>query len=96
MQSPFCLEPTLERGNWSCMCRFQRSPLHAKFSVAPCRGGEGLLRRLFEPLGYEVEASRVPLDEKFPEWGESRRMACRSSRQFLGLAGTGFGSTWVS
>jgi hypothetical protein len=29
------------------------------------------LRRLFEPLGYEVTAVRHPLDEKFPEWGES-------------------------
>ena len=27
---------------------------------------------LFEPLGYEVTAIRHPLDEKFPEWGESR------------------------
>lgn len=25
---------------------------------------------LFEPLGYEVEAARVPLDEEFPEWGD--------------------------
>src|SRR5262249_31979609 len=28
-------------------------PLTAKLSVVPCRGGEGLLRRLFEPLGYQ-------------------------------------------
>jgi 3' terminal RNA ribose 2'-O-methyltransferase Hen1 len=27
---------------------------------------------LFEPLGYAVTAIRLPLDEKFPEWGESR------------------------
>ena len=27
--------------------------------------------RVFEPLGYEVEAVRHPLDERFPEWGES-------------------------
>lgn len=46
-------------------------PLEATLSVVPCRGGEGLLRRLFEPLGYEVTASRAPLDEAFPEWGES-------------------------
>src|SRR6266436_7827526 len=43
----------------------------AQISVLPCRGGENLLRRLFEPLGYEVTAARHPLDEKFPEWGES-------------------------
>ena len=30
------------------------------------------MRRLFEPLGYEVKATRAPLDETFPEWGESR------------------------
>ena len=46
-------------------------PLQAKISVLPCRGGEGFLRRLFEPLGYRVEAKRHPLDTTFPEWGES-------------------------
>ena len=45
-------------------------PLEARISVLPCRGGENLLRRLFEPLGYEVSATRHPLDEEFPEWGE--------------------------
>ena len=46
-------------------------PLEATLACVPCRGGEGLLRRLFEPLGYEVEATRLPLDEQHPEWGES-------------------------
>jgi 3' terminal RNA ribose 2'-O-methyltransferase Hen1 len=46
-------------------------PLRAGISVLPCRGGEGLLRRLFEPLGYEISAEQHPLDEEFPEWGES-------------------------
>jgi 3' terminal RNA ribose 2'-O-methyltransferase Hen1 len=46
-------------------------PLSAKISVLPCRGGEGFLRRLFEPLGYRVAAEQHALDEKFPEWGES-------------------------
>lgn len=46
-------------------------PLTAEIAVLPCRGGEALLRRLFEPLGYTVGARRVPLDETFPEWGES-------------------------
>ena len=46
-------------------------PLEAKLAVLPCRGGEGILRRLFEPLGYEVSARRHPLDEQFPEWGQS-------------------------
>ena len=38
-------------------------PLHAKISALPCHGGEGLLRKLFEPLGYEVHATSHPLDE---------------------------------
>ncbi|MBS1826503.1 MAG: 3' terminal RNA ribose 2'-O-methyltransferase Hen1 [Acidobacteria bacterium] len=41
----------------------------ATLSAVPCRGGEELLRELFEPLGYEVTAKQHPLDEKFPEWG---------------------------
>jgi 3' terminal RNA ribose 2'-O-methyltransferase Hen1 len=45
-------------------------PLVARLAVVPCRGGEGLLRRLFEPLGYAVSATRHPLDERFPDWGE--------------------------
>ena len=47
-------------------------PLHAKISVLPCRGGEPLLRRLFEPLGYTVVAQRHALDDAFPEWGDSQ------------------------
>ena len=46
-------------------------PLEARIAVLPCRGGENLLRRLFEPLAYEITALRHPLDTKFPEWGES-------------------------
>ncbi len=48
-----------------------RLPLQATIAVLPCRGGERLLRRLFEPLGYWVTAERHPLDPKFPDWGES-------------------------
>ncbi len=46
-------------------------PWEVEISVLPCRGGEGYLRELFEPLGYAVSARRIPLDERFPEWGES-------------------------
>src|SRR3954454_15669429 len=46
-------------------------PLTARIDVLPVRGGEPFLRGVFEPLGYEVEAVRCPLDERFPEWGES-------------------------
>lgn len=47
-------------------------PLELRLPALPCRGGPDLARRLFEPLGWEVEARPVPLDEGFPEWGESR------------------------
>ncbi|HEV3383998.1 MAG TPA: 3' terminal RNA ribose 2'-O-methyltransferase Hen1 [Gemmata sp.] len=46
-------------------------PLTATLAVVPCRrGGEAFLRKLFEPLGYAIAATRHPLDEKFAEWGE--------------------------
>jgi 3' terminal RNA ribose 2'-O-methyltransferase Hen1 len=50
----------------------QPLPLRARIAALPCAGGEGLLRRLFEPLGYDMRAVDHPLDEQFPEWGESR------------------------
>lgn len=46
-------------------------PLEATLACLPCRGGEDVLRRLFEPLGYEVVATRADLDASFPEWGSS-------------------------
>ncbi len=46
-------------------------PLEATLPTVPCRGGEGLLRRLFEPLGWHVDATRLPLDPAFPAWGDS-------------------------
>jgi 3' terminal RNA ribose 2'-O-methyltransferase Hen1 len=46
-------------------------PLTARLDVLPVRGGEKFLRAIFEPLGYQVEAQRQPLDDQFPEWGES-------------------------
>ncbi|MFI6786969.1 3' terminal RNA ribose 2'-O-methyltransferase Hen1 [Nonomuraea sp. NPDC050383] len=47
-------------------------PLEIRLPALPCRGGPDLARRLFEPLGWEVSAQTVPLDEGFPEWGDSR------------------------
>jgi 3' terminal RNA ribose 2'-O-methyltransferase Hen1 len=46
-------------------------PLGASLDVLPVRGGESLLRSMFEPLGYEVEARRLVLDERFADWGDS-------------------------
>lgn len=45
--------------------------LTAKLPVIAARGGEDLVRRLFEPLGYTLAVEALPLDEKFPAWGES-------------------------
>ena len=50
----------------------QKIPMVAQIPVLPCRAGETLPRRLFEPLGYQVTASLHPLDEAFPEWGQGR------------------------
>jgi len=50
-------------------------PLVAKLPVIAARGGEDLVRRLFEPLGYALEITRLPLDDRFPEWGESPYVA---------------------
>ncbi|HJT58850.1 MAG TPA: 3' terminal RNA ribose 2'-O-methyltransferase Hen1 [Ktedonobacteraceae bacterium] len=49
----------------------KKLPLQAKLAVLPCRGGEKLLKRLFEPLGYTVTAATYMLDETYPEWGTS-------------------------
>ena len=46
-------------------------PLVARIPAAPDRAGRSLVRRLFEPLGYQVEAERPNLDDRFPEWGKS-------------------------
>jgi 3' terminal RNA ribose 2'-O-methyltransferase Hen1 len=47
-------------------------PLKVVIASVPCFGGEDLLRRLFEPLGYTVSVEPRSLDEKFPDWGQSR------------------------
>jgi len=57
-------------------------PLETRITVLPCRGGESLLRRLFEPLGYEVTAVRHPLDEKFPSGERVRTFRSDSRPQF--------------
>lgn len=47
-------------------------PLEATIGVLPSRGGEGVLRRLFAPLGYDIQLEQLALDETYPDWGESR------------------------
>ena len=50
-------------------------PLKAELSILPCRGGEKLLRQLFEPLGYTVTAEQQVLNPHFPDWGQSRHFS---------------------
>jgi 3' terminal RNA ribose 2'-O-methyltransferase Hen1 len=52
-------------------------PLEAWLPAVPTRGGEELARRLFEPLGYQVEARALELDPEFPEWGADRHVDLR-------------------
>ena len=46
-------------------------PLRAQVAAIPSRGGEEWLKRLFEPLGYQVTVTPHMLDEQHPEWGMS-------------------------
>src|SRR5258708_10545840 len=54
-------------------------PLELGVPVLPCRGGPDLARRLFEPLGWQVAATTIALDEAFPAWGDSRYLDLRLS-----------------
>jgi 3' terminal RNA ribose 2'-O-methyltransferase Hen1 len=54
-------------------------PLEIHVPAVPCRDGAGLLRRLFEPLGWLVEAASTALDPAIPEWGDSRYLDMRLS-----------------
>jgi 3' terminal RNA ribose 2'-O-methyltransferase Hen1 len=54
-------------------------PLEARLPVVPARGGESLVRRLFEPLGYELDVTPIALDERHPDWGDSRHVGLRLS-----------------
>ncbi len=58
-------------------------PLTAQLSTLPCRGGDSFLRKLFEPLGYTVNATRHGLDKHFPDWGKSRYFSVSLERTCL-------------
>ena len=59
-------------------------PLTARLAMLPSKGGEPILRRLFEPLGYEVIAKSHQLDERFPAWGPSEYLTVElHGRQIL-------------
>lgn len=46
-------------------------PLELHLPVLPCRGGADVARRVFEPLGWTVDAEPIPLDIEL-DWGDSR------------------------
>jgi 3' terminal RNA ribose 2'-O-methyltransferase Hen1 len=52
-------------------------PLEIAIPVLPCRGGPEIAHRLFEPLGWAVEAEPIPLDSEIAEWGDSRYVRLR-------------------
>jgi len=57
-------------------------PFEVKISVLPApKGGELLIGKLFEPLGYKVEVERHRLDEKFESWGDSKYYTVSLSNQ---------------
>jgi 3' terminal RNA ribose 2'-O-methyltransferase Hen1 len=62
-------------------------PLEARLAAIPCRGGEAFLRKLFEPLDYDVAATQHQLDEANPDWGSSRyfTVALRGERRLSEL-----------
>jgi 3' terminal RNA ribose 2'-O-methyltransferase Hen1 len=64
-------------------------PLVVELAAVPSRGGERFLRALFEPLGYEVAAERIMLDEQFPDWGQGPylRVALRRTARLADMLG---------
>jgi 3' terminal RNA ribose 2'-O-methyltransferase Hen1 len=47
-------------------------PLDLEARLPVIQAPDGLLEKLFVPLGYEVTSRRLPLEPAFPSWGESR------------------------
>jgi hypothetical protein len=64
-------------------------PLEARVSGVPCgANGEELLRRLFEPLGYDVESEGALVDEDFPLGrGANARFGASPNDSFERFAG---------
>ncbi|MFI9644876.1 3' terminal RNA ribose 2'-O-methyltransferase Hen1 [Streptomyces sp. NPDC052040] len=64
----------------------QPLPLRIEIPALPARGGPGLVRRLFAPLGWAVTVEPVALDTEFPEWGDSRCVRLTVESETLTLA----------
>lgn len=50
----------------------EKLPFEITIAVIKAKGGENLIRRLFEPLGYGIELENYKLDAQVPEWGDSK------------------------
>jgi 3' terminal RNA ribose 2'-O-methyltransferase Hen1 len=44
---------------------------HITVDAVACEAGEELIARLFAPLGYAIATTRLPLDPRFPAWGQA-------------------------
>jgi 3' terminal RNA ribose 2'-O-methyltransferase Hen1 len=55
----------------------QAIALEVMVTPLPVRGEADLVRRLFAPLGYEIEVESIALDEAHPEWGASPYVTLR-------------------
>lgn len=56
-------------------------PLEISIPALSCRGGSDLADRLLQPLGWDVRATRIPLDPELPEWGGSHYFTVRLAGQ---------------
>jgi len=56
-------------------------PFEVALPVLPSRGGPALVRRLFEPLGYEVTVDPVPFDAPLPADNAPGEVAVRLAGQ---------------
>ena len=52
-------------------------PLEIHVPSLPSVGGRDLVRRFFEPLGWAVEVTSIPLDLTIPAWGDSEYVDLR-------------------
>ena len=50
-----------------------KMPFEVNITVLPApKGGELLIKKMFEPLGYDVKLERHILDDQFTNWGDSK------------------------
>ncbi len=55
----------------------QAIPLVAELAAVPYQAGEELIRRFFEPLGYEVDIATHRLVDAFSDWGDAPYFSVR-------------------